>query len=161
MLGAALLLYFAAFNLLEALLPSLIAKLAPAAGKGTAMGVYSSSQFTGAFIGGVAGGAIYGAVGAAGVFLMAAAVVALWLVLTITMRKPRYLSSMVVKMDAQHTAEPEQLSARLSAVPGVAEVVVIPEEKVAYLKVDGTELDRDALNVLIAPPAGTGSVRTG
>jgi hypothetical protein len=88
-------------------------------------------------------------------------VVVLWLVLTITMRKPRYLSSMVVKMDSQHSAEPEQLSARLSAVPGVAEVVVIPEEKVAYLKVDGTELDRDALNVLIAPPTGTGSVRTG
>jgi len=48
--------FFIAFNLLEALLPSLISKVAPAGGKGTAMGVYSTSQFLGAGLGGVLGG---------------------------------------------------------------------------------------------------------
>jgi MFS family permease len=43
--------FYSAFNLLEAVLPSLIAKVAPADRKGTAMGVYSSSQFFGAFVG--------------------------------------------------------------------------------------------------------------
>ncbi len=51
--------FFTAFNLLEASLPSLISKVAPAGGKGTAMGVYSTSQFLGAALGGVLGGWLY------------------------------------------------------------------------------------------------------
>ncbi|WP_428835320.1 hypothetical protein [Pseudomonas peli] len=39
--------FFTAFNLLEASLPSLVSKVSPAGGKGTAMGVYSTSQFLG------------------------------------------------------------------------------------------------------------------
>ena len=50
-------LFLAGFNLLEASLPSLISKTAKATMKGTAMGVYSSSQFMGAFAGGLLGGA--------------------------------------------------------------------------------------------------------
>jgi MFS family permease len=160
-IAAVLWVYFLAFNLLEALLPSMIAKLAPAAGKGTAMGVYSSAQFVGAFIGGLMGGVVYGAVGEAGVFLLSAAVVAGWLVLATTMRPPRYLSSMVLRMGPQIGTTPELLSARIAQVTGVAEVVVIPEEEVAYLKVDGAVLDRDALNALIAAPVNTSTVPTG
>ncbi len=48
--------FFMAFNLLEASLPSLVSKISPAGVKGTAMGVYSMSQFLGAFFGGVCGG---------------------------------------------------------------------------------------------------------
>lgn len=48
-------LFFAAFNFLEAMLPSLISKTAPAGARGTAMGIYSTSQFLGAFSGGVLG----------------------------------------------------------------------------------------------------------
>lgn len=54
--AAALLVFFAAFNLLEASLPSLISKIAPVGAKGTAIGVYSSVQFLGAFTGATAGG---------------------------------------------------------------------------------------------------------
>ena len=49
-------LFFTAFNLLEASLPSLVSKVSPAGGKGTAMGVYSTSQFLGAALGGILGG---------------------------------------------------------------------------------------------------------
>jgi MFS family permease len=55
--------FFIAFNLLEATLPSLISKIAPAQSKGTAMGVYTSSQFIGAFVGGAAGGWLHGKFG--------------------------------------------------------------------------------------------------
>lgn len=48
-------LFFVAFNLMEALLPSLISKESPAGYKGTAMGVYSTSQFLGVAIGGSPG----------------------------------------------------------------------------------------------------------
>ena len=53
--AAALLIFFTAFNVLEATLPSLISKIAPLAAKGTAMGVYSSVQFLGAFFGASSG----------------------------------------------------------------------------------------------------------
>ncbi|VDZ80484.1 major facilitator family transport protein [Salmonella bongori] len=54
-------LFFLAFNLMEALLPSLISKESPAGYKGTAMGVYSTSQFLGVALGGSLGGWIDGA----------------------------------------------------------------------------------------------------
>ncbi len=71
----AMLLFFAAFNLLEASLPSLVSKTASATNKGTAMGVYSSSQFMGAFFGGLAGGAAHGAWGPQGALYTALAAV--------------------------------------------------------------------------------------
>lgn len=85
---ALLLGFFTAFNLLEALLPSLIAKFAPAAAKGTAMGVYSSSQFLGAFSGGVLGGMLNGMFGGSGVFIGAALIAVLWLLVAVNMREP-------------------------------------------------------------------------
>ncbi|MEH6591285.1 MAG: MFS transporter [Halioglobus sp.] len=49
-------LFFTAFNYLEATLPSLVSKSVFAGGKGTALGIYSSCQFLGAFAGGAVGG---------------------------------------------------------------------------------------------------------
>jgi predicted MFS family arabinose efflux permease len=142
---AGLLLFFIPFNLLEATLPSLIAKMAPADKKGTAMGVYSSSQFFGAFCGGALGGWLYGAAGIAWVFAMGAAAAALWLGLAATMRPPRYLSSHLLQVGKVNQAEAGELAERLLRVPGVAEAVVIMEEGVAYLKVDKAKLDTEAL----------------
>ena len=53
---AALSVFFSGFNVMEASLPSLITKTAPPDAKGTAMGIYSSLQFLGIFVGGVIGG---------------------------------------------------------------------------------------------------------
>ncbi|MGB0866780.1 MAG: MFS transporter, partial [Granulosicoccaceae bacterium] len=58
-------LFFGFFSVLEAMLPSLVSKMAPAGSKGTAMGVYSSAQFFGAFVGGALGGILYGLSGGA------------------------------------------------------------------------------------------------
>ena len=55
-LYAALWLFFVGFNYLEATLPSQVSKQASVQGKGTALGVYSTCQFLGAFCGGAAGG---------------------------------------------------------------------------------------------------------
>lgn len=82
--------FFMAFNLLEASLPSLISKESPAGAKGTAMGVYSTSQFFGAFLGGAAGGAMAGWAGADGVFGLMVIVLLAWLVVAGTMSAPRY-----------------------------------------------------------------------
>ena len=147
-----LLVFFTAFNVLEASLPSLVAKIAPPDKKGTAMGLYSSSQFLGAFCGGVVGGWIHGASGVSMVFVFCAVIAGLWLMLAATMENPRYLSSLLLNVGALDAAQATALSSQLTAVPGVAEAVVVPEDGVAYLKVDNRILDRDALISRYAVP---------
>ena len=87
-LAFALTLFFAAFNLLEATLPSLISKYAPEDIRGTAVGVYSCLQFLGTFAGGLAGGWLAQHFGAASVFVLGVALSALWLAASATMTVP-------------------------------------------------------------------------
>jgi len=77
--------FFVAFNYLEAVLPSLITKMAVPSLKGTALGVFSTSQFIGAFAGGLAGGYIYGHYGLSTVFLFDGIIALIWLIFTVTM----------------------------------------------------------------------------
>ncbi len=78
---ATLTLFFAGFNFLEASLPSMISRAAPAARKGGALGTYSSGQFIGTFLGGLCGGAAASALGHHAVFAVAGLLALLWLVL--------------------------------------------------------------------------------
>lgn len=71
--------YFIAFNVLEANLPALISKKAPSHVKGTAMGIYSSCQFLGIFVGGSLAGLVYPLTGSKGLFIMNAAISLVWL----------------------------------------------------------------------------------
>jgi len=139
-------LFFTAFNLLEATLPSLVAKMAPGERKGTAMGVYSSSQFIGAFTGGLFGGWIQHHFDLAGVFLFCAAVALLWLLLAWGMAEPKYLSNYLLPVGQMPADEAALLAGRLGQVEGVAEAVVIPEDGVAYLKVDLARFDEASLS---------------
>ncbi|MFZ0551134.1 MAG: MFS transporter, partial [Steroidobacteraceae bacterium] len=83
---AGLVLFFSGFNIMEASLPSLVTKTAPAGSRGTATGIYSSSQFLGIFAGGVVGGWVHQVAGTAAVSLFAAAVAIAWLLVAATMR---------------------------------------------------------------------------
>ena len=84
----ALVVFFTAFNLLEATLPSLISKFAPADLKGTATGVYSAIQFLGTFVGAAAGGWLSQHYGPAQVFEFCIALTVLWLAVSTTMSAP-------------------------------------------------------------------------
>lgn len=75
---AGLCLFFTGFTALEAMLPSLASIYAPASARGTAMGVFASSQFIGVFVGGLLGGALLNAVGAIGVWTGMAALTLIW-----------------------------------------------------------------------------------
>lgn len=81
-----MLIYFIAFNILEAALPSLISKQANRNNKGTAMGVYSTSQFLGLFAGGALAGVVYQWHSSQGVFLMNALLSILWLIVASSMK---------------------------------------------------------------------------
>jgi len=140
-----LFIFFMAFNVLEATLPSLMAKMAMPDQKGTAMGVYSTSQFLGAFTGGGVGGWMYGHWGPGAVFLFCGLAAVVWFVLASTMSSPRYLSSYMIRVGEVDRNRARNLVAELTAVTGVAEAVVVAEDGIAYLKVDLHALDRDAL----------------
>ncbi|QLF93910.1 MFS transporter [Pseudomonas sp. ABC1] len=141
--------FFAAFNLLEASLPSLISKVAPAAGKGTAMGVYSTSQFLGAALGGILGGWLYQLGGLPVVFAGCALLCLAWLVVAMSMREPPYVTGVRLAL-SDAALRNEQLAAQLLAVPGVSDAVVIADEAAAYLKIDTRTLDREAVDRLIS-----------
>ena len=131
-----LIVFFTAINLLEAMLPSLVSRIAPVDCRGTAMGVYSSSQFLGVFLGGTVGGVLQGLSGIHAVFLWAGLGTLVWLVLAVFMRSPAKLSTFLYRIDTAMPGGAMALSRQLSALQGVSEVVVVEEEGIAYLKVD-------------------------
>jgi len=138
---AALVVFFSAFNVMEASLPSLITKAAPAEAKGTAMGLYSSLQFLGIFVGGIVGGWAHQHGGSASVFVVTTAITLVWLLAAATMAQPSYLTTRLLPIVGDRKSDPETLAARLRQVPGVAEAVVIADENLAYLKVDSRSFD--------------------
>jgi MFS family permease len=146
---AGLLVFFAAFNLLEATLPSLISRMAPAGAKGTAIGVYGAIQFIGTFCGAAAGGWLSQHYGAVAVFGFCTALGAIWLLLAVGMRVPASLDTrryQLPKMDAQAVSG---LTRRLAGLPGVREVM-LSGEGVAYLRVDSKGFDEQNVIKLLA-----------
>ena len=141
-----LFMFFVAFNVLEATLPSLVAKMVAPDRKGTAMGVFSSSQFSGAFFGGALGGWLHGAFGMEAVFGLCAAMAVVWFLLAATMQSPRYLSSHLIKVGEVDEKRAKRLAQELTGITGVAEAVVVVDDGIAYLKVDLNALDRERLS---------------
>ena len=88
LLSLFLLAFFAPFNALEAMLPTLTTRLAPLHAKGTAIGLYSTIQFFGTFLGASAGGILYKNWGPVAVVAFDAVLLAIWLILAIGMRVP-------------------------------------------------------------------------
>ena len=142
--------FFTAFNLLEASLPSLISKVSPAGGKGTAMGVYSTSQFLGSALGGILGGWMFQHGGLSVVFLGCAGLAALWLAFAVTMREPPYVTSLRLPLSPEALRE-AGLAERLKAVTGVTDAVIVAEESAIYIKLDTELLDRATLEQLVNP----------
>jgi len=148
--------FFWGFNLLEAMLPSIVSRIAPAASKGSAMGVYNTFQFSGVFLGGLSGGVLYGQtvigngvaqqeqLGITAVFSLCALLLVFWAWLVYSAPKMRLLDSLVVSLGSG-----TDYQSSLEALEGVEEVIIIKGESTAYLKVDKKRLDHDELENVI------------
>ena len=136
-----LLLYFMGFNLLEATIPSWISKRAPVANKATAMGLNSSSQFFGAFVGGAMGGLLLSQPNLLAWGILAV-IMGISLLLIIPIADPPYLASTTVTIPKNINIQ--DWSRQVLAVDGVDELVVMAKEQVAYLKLDKTQLTDDS-----------------
>ncbi|WP_411728440.1 MFS transporter [Methyloglobulus sp.] len=142
-------LFFCGFNLLEAILPSLISKTAPGDLRGTAMGIYSTCQFLGAGIGGSLGGWCYGQYGAPAVFLLCALAALSWSLLSFGMMPPRYWTNLLISLQSFTDQRADEFASEMLKLPGVEDVTLHYQEGVAYLKVDNQQLDRHELQQLI------------
>ncbi len=145
--AAALLVFFTGFNTLEASMPSLVSKYAPAGAKGTAVGVFNTSQFFGAFIGGVLGGFLYDPIvqNFATVFYVVAAMLTVWWLIALTMAQPPYVATITLRVDAKDEQHAQRITEQLLAIDGVAEVRVMIDEGAAYCKIDKKVIDEDEL----------------
>ena len=137
-----LLVFFGAFNLLEASLPSWLSKACPPGNRGTAMGIYSSAQFLGAFAGGVLGGWALGSIGIDGLFIMLAIILLIWLFLALGMQPPRSLQTLVLQVGETDRDEFVKI---ISKMGGVEDILLLEGEDLAYVKVDKQRVDLSSL----------------
>ena len=138
--------YFTGFNLMEALLPSMISRMAPLSGKGTALGVYSTSQFAGAFLGGPIAGLIMQYKGMDGVYIVGGLMAIVWALLLLGLKNPPALTAYTLTMpDVAEDAFPSLVD-EIKAIEGVSEAIALPEAGAVYLKVDKDQLDPESLH---------------
>jgi hypothetical protein len=113
------------------------------------MGVYSSLQFLGIFVGGIIGGMAHQHGGSAGVFALTTALAAVWLLAAVGMAQPSYLTTRLLPIAEYELSDAASLAAKLRQVPGVVDAVIIAEENVAYLKVDAKSFDASAAQAAV------------
>lgn len=147
--AAALLLFFVAFNLLEAMLPSLISKTAPLAAKGTAMGVYSSVQFLGAFVGATAGGFLMEHFGGNAALMFAIVLLILWMLVAGGMQSPAAVRTRLYPLSDMDESAAKLLQSRLMQLKGVREVMVVAAEQMASIKVETSGFDEAGVEQLL------------
>jgi MFS family permease len=141
--------YFVAFNLLEASLPSIISKIAPASAKGTAMGVYNASQSFGMFLGGAAGGVLSHYQGPSAVFIFCSVLIGLWLMFALRMERPPAVRTRLFHVREMSAERATEMSKTLARMQGVSEALVVGEEGIAILKVDMRGWDEAGVMKLI------------
>ena len=125
--------FFTAFNTLEALLPSLVSKIAPLESKGTAFGIYSSSQFFGIFLGGTLGGVLSHHFHIEAIFDFIGIITIIWWVIAAGMSQLPYVSTIIISL--KQLADTPMMQSLLSH-SGIMDIAMIAEEKLLYVKID-------------------------
>ena len=148
-LAVALLIFFAGFNYLEASLPSLLTRVAPAGSKGSASGIYATCQFLGAFVGGSVGGWVLQYYQSLGLGIFSLALLGLWLFSTLWMANPRPVTNVTINLQAVNGSQRNGLNQALAEVTGVEEVRYAPDDEISYLKVDKKQYDEKTVQGLL------------
>ena len=147
--GVTVCLFFVAFNTLEATLPSVVSKLAPVGYRGTAMGVFSTHQFMGAFVGGAGGGWLLQHTSMTMLFSIIGGIWLLWAVVSAWQPAPKQVTSMAFSVVAHTEDDVQQLTEEIMAIQGVEDMQIFMDEQTAYLKVDKKQLDKAALQRIV------------
>ena len=113
------------------------------------MGVFSSSQFLGAAVGGYFGGLIFQNYTIQGVFVFLLILQLIWLALGFALKQPELTENISIELDEQSIVEFDQLKAQLLAFKGVQQVQLLQEEKLLYLKASKKDNVRAKIQQLI------------
>lgn len=130
---SACILFFVGFNYLEANFPALVSSIAPAGQKGTAMGIYASFQFFGAFLGGMLSGLITELASPQIVYAIGASIALLWLLVLLGLKEVSRVQRVTLAIN-DGSAKPHIIDA-LKVQPGVEEVTLNGNHDAVYLKV--------------------------
>lgn len=136
MLVIAALIFFVGFNYMEATLPATLSRVVPAGEKGSAMGIFSTCQFMGAFVGGIVAGYTYQNWQVTGVFLTTLALGILWLIVSLSVKIPDKVKNFTLGIAEMDHNKAESLAQQLADLSGVKEAIIVVEDCVAYLKVE-------------------------
>ena len=144
-----LLLFFTAFTLMESILPSCVSKVAPLKYRGSAMGVYSTSQFLGICVGGLLGGWALHAHAITGVWMLCAGLALLWLLVALTLEPMAHFSTLIFSLHAAAADKEQAITNRLLYTDGIYEVAWQAQSGRLYLKVDKRKVDEATIRQLI------------
>jgi hypothetical protein len=137
-----MLIFFAAFNLLEAALPSWLSKSCPPGNRGSAMGIYSTSQFLGSFSGGLLGGLILQYFGVDSLFCLIGSILLIWWFASLSLQPPRPLQTLVLGVgELKH----QEFIKIVSNITGVEDILLMQNENLAYVQVDRSQVDMGSL----------------
>lgn len=136
-LSVCLVVFFTGFNYLEANLPALVSTLAPAGKKGTAMGMYASFQFFGAFIGGMLSGVLNQYFNAPLVFFVALVICIVWALVLLGLKPLERLKRYALSVSGS-AQQLDAIGLQLQQLAGVEDINLVKEENAIYLKVDNS-----------------------
>jgi MFS family permease len=140
-------LFFTGFNFLEANFPAMVSNVAPAGKKGSAMGIYASFQFFGAFCGGVSSGLLKQYFAAEWIFVFAGILCVIWFLFMRALNNTELLKRYTLPIEVSASTV-QEMSNQLGKLAGVKDITIVLEQKVAYLKVDSKVFDlRAARNI--------------
>lgn len=148
---AMLLLFFAAFNVLEASMPALVSRVAPPEAKGTALGIFNTTQALGVAAGSAAGGWIAVHLGTIWIDRMTILLALAWGVVALSMKVPVRLTLKTVILGPH--VDMDLMRERIAKLPGVREVAMEPQRGVATLKINPERWDENRLQRLIGGEA--------
>jgi len=131
-----LILFFTAFNLLEATLPSLISKIAPSGSKGSAMGIYATCQFLGTALGGIGAGFLLQHLDNNAVITACIAFAGVWLICAISMQEPPYLTTIKINLTTKQQEQSHLILNSVRNLNGVKNVVINEDKTILYVKFD-------------------------
>lgn len=141
-------LFFAGFNLLEAKLPSTVSNLFGSQYRGTALGIFSTSQFLGAFLGGSLTGYLLPKLGLEGILYMNIALAAVaGLALTFLGKLPE-IQKIVIQLDDTDKESGQKAQISALKMPGVLEAIANDGEGKVYLQVDKSRINQKDLMAL-------------
>jgi len=147
-------LFFGGFNYMEAHMPVMVSSIAPAGKKGSAMGIYASCQFFGAFLGGLISGLLTGWLGPKLALVACLVFIAVAMYMALGLQKATKVKRVTLAIQSSDgdklTANKIQLESDFAKLDGVQEVFVDVEKNAVYLKVDSKGYDIEKANALIS-----------